>query len=230
MDAAVLVGAALLGVLVSPLLLRLVERVPVLATGGYESEEEPTITPVVRDRAVRILAPALFALAAWRWEASAVLVPFLLLYAVLLVVSIIDLEHYRIPDRIVFPALGVSAALIVFVSLVEGYDMVFVRNAGIGAVAYFTLLLVPHLVYPRGMGFGDVKLALLMGLFLGWIYPDVFQVLTLVMWALLLGTGLGVLAGVGFALVRGRRAEFPFGPALALGCILAITFSDSLIT
>lgn len=230
MDAAVLVGAALLGVLVSPLLLRLVERVPVLVAGGYESDEDPTISPVVRERAVRILAPALFVLAGVRWEASAVLVPFLFLYAALLVVSVIDLEHYRIPDRIVFPALGISAALILFVSLLEGYDLVFVRNAAIGSVAYFTLLLVPHLVYPKGMGFGDVKLALLMGLFLGWIYPEVFQVLALVTWALLLGTGLGVLAGVGFALVRGRRAEFPFGPALATGCILAITFSDSFIS
>ena len=91
------------------------------------------------------------------------------------------------------------------------------------------LLLVPHLIYPRGMGFGDVKLALLMGLFLGWIYRDPFQVMALVMWALVLGSGLGVLAGVGFALVRGRRAEFPFGPALALGCVLAILFSDTFV-
>ena len=49
------------------------------------------------------------------------------------------------------------------------------------------------------------------------------------MWALVLGSLLGVLAGVGFALIRGRRAEFPFGPALALGCLLAITFSDALV-
>jgi leader peptidase (prepilin peptidase)/N-methyltransferase len=229
MDAAVLVGAALLGVVVSPFLLRLVVRVPAMATVGYVSDEESPISPVARDRAVQVLTPVLFALAALRWGASAVLVPFLLLAAVLVVVSMIDLEHFRIPDRIVFPALAMSAALIIFVSFIEGFDTVFVRNAFIGSIAYFVLLLVPHLIYPKGMGFGDVKLALLMGLYLGWIYSDPFQVLGLVMWALVLGSGLGVVAGLGFALVRGRRAEFPFGPALALGCLLAIQFSDALV-
>ena len=65
------------------------------------------------------------------------------------------------------------------------------RNAVIGSVAYFVLLLVPHLIYPRGMGFGDVKLALLMGLYLGWIYPDPFRSGRLIMWALVLGSGSG---------------------------------------
>ena len=50
------------------------------------------------------------------------------------------------------------------------------------------------------------------------------------MWALVLGCVLGVVAGVAFALVRGRRAEFPFGPALALGCLVAILFSDSCVS
>jgi len=230
MDAAVVVGAALLGVLVSPYLLRLVVQVPAMATVGYVSDEDPTITPATRERAVRILTPVAFAVMAWRWEATTVLVPFLFLAAVLVVVSLIDLEHYRIPDRIVFPALGISAGLIAFVSILEGFDPVFLRNAVIGSVAYFTLLLVPHLIYPKGMGFGDVKLALLMGLYLGWIYADPFRSIALIMWALVLGSLLGVLAGVGFALIRGRRAEFPFGPALALGCLLAITFSDALVS
>jgi leader peptidase (prepilin peptidase) / N-methyltransferase len=227
MDAAVLVGAAVLGVLVSPVLLRLVVRVPAMATVGYVSDEGSAITPHARERAVRILTPVLFALAAWRFEADVVLVPFLVLFAVLVVVSVIDLEHYRIPDRIVFPALGVSIGLITFVTLLKGADLVHVRNALIGSVAYFALLLLPHLIYPRGMGFGDVKLALLMGLFLGWLYPDPFQAVALSLWALVLGCALGVLAGVVFALVRGRRAEFPFGPALALGCTVVILFSDS---
>jgi leader peptidase (prepilin peptidase)/N-methyltransferase len=229
MDLVVVVGAALLGVLVSPYLLRLVVQVPAMATVGYVSDEEPAITPTARQRAARVLTPATFALMAARWEATTVLVPFLFLAAVLVVVSLIDLEHYRIPDKIVFPALGISTGLIAFVSVLEGFDTVFLRNAVIGSVAYFTLLLVPHLIYPKGMGFGDVKLALLMGLYLGWIYADPFRSVALIMWALVLGSLLGVLAGVGFAVVRGRRAEFPFGPALALGCLVAITFSDALV-
>ena len=209
MDAAVIVGCALLGVFVGPLLLQLVVRVPAMATVGYVSEEEATISPVVRERAVRVLTPVLF--------------------ATLLVVSVIDLEHYRIPDRIVFPALAVSFGLIVFSTLVEGFDLVFVRNAVLGSVAYFVLLLVPHVIYPKGMGFGDVKLALLMGMFLGWMYSDLFNGIALIMWALVIGSLLGVVAGIAFALLRGRRAEFPFGPALALGCVLVILFSDSFV-
>jgi prepilin signal peptidase PulO-like enzyme (type II secretory pathway) len=115
------------------------------------------------------------------------------------------------------------------VTLVEGYGAVFIRNAVIGSIAYFVLLLLPHLIYPKGMGFGDVKLALLMGLFLGWIYSDPFQGIALIMWALVVGSLLGVVAGVGFAILRGRRAEFPFGPALALGCVVATLFSDTFV-
>lgn len=229
MDAAVLVGSALLGVLVSPFLLQLVVRVPAMAGAGYVSDEGATITEKGRERAVRVLTPVLFTCAAARFHADAVLVPFLFLFAVLLVVSIIDLEHYRIPDRIVFPALAASLGLITFVTLIKGADLIYVRNAVIGAVTYFVLLLVPHLIYPKGMGFGDVKLALLMGLYLGWLYGDVFDGVTLIMWALVIGCLLGVAAGIAFALVRGRRAEFPFGPALALGCVLVILFSDSFV-
>jgi leader peptidase (prepilin peptidase)/N-methyltransferase len=225
MDAAVLVGSALLGVLVSPILLQLVVRVPAMSTVGYVSDEDATITPKGREWAVRILAPVLFAAAAVRFQADAVLVPFLFLFAVLLVVSLIDLEHYRIPDRIVFPSLAVSVGLITFVTLIKGADLIFVRNALLGAVAYFVLLLLPHVIYPKGMGFGDVKLALLMGLYLGWLNSDFVEGIVLIMWALVIGSLLGVVAGVGFALVRGRRAEFPFGPALALGCVLMILFS-----
>jgi leader peptidase (prepilin peptidase)/N-methyltransferase len=229
MDAAVLVGAAVLGVLVSPFLLRLVVQVPAMATVGYVSEEEATITPTVRERAVQVATPVAFALMAWHWEATTVLVPFLFLAAVLVVVSVIDLEHFRIPDRIVFPAIAISSVLIALVTIIEDFDPLVLRNAVLGSLGYFLLLLLPHLVYPRGMGFGDVKLALLMGLFLGWIAPGGIQVVSLIMWALMLGSGLGVLAGVGFAVIRGRRAEFPFGPALAVGCLLAVLFSDRLV-
>jgi leader peptidase (prepilin peptidase) / N-methyltransferase len=230
MDALVVIGAAVLGVLVSPYLLRLVVQVPAMATVGYVSDEDPSISPSTRELAVRVLTPVTFVMMALRWQATTVLVPFLFLAAVLVVVSLIDLEHFRIPDRIVFPALGISSVLIAVTTIIEGADPLVLRNAVIGSVLYFGLLLVPHLIYPRGMGFGDVKLALLMGLFLGWIAPGGIQVVSLVLWALMIGCGLGVLAGIGFALVRGRRAEFPFGPALALGCLLAIQFSDALVT
>ena len=178
--------------------------------------------------AVEVGSPALFGLAGLRWGASWVVVPYLVLFAALLVVSVIDIEHYRIPDRIVFPALGLSLPLIVVVSLVEGSPRSIVCALA-GAVTYFLLLFVAHLVYPAGMGFGDVKLALLMGLFLGWIYVDILRGVTLVLFALMIGCVIGVVVGGALALVRRANAAFPFGPALALSAVIAILFSDQIL-
>lgn len=177
---------------------------------------------------VEIGTPILFALAGLRWGPSWVVVPYLVLFAVLMVVSVIDIEHYRIPDRIVFPTLAISIPLIVVVSLVEDTPEA-VKGALVGAVVYFLMLFVAHLVYPRGMGFGDVKLALVMGLYLGWIYLDVFEAISLVLFALMIGCVMGVIAGGVLALVRRRSAAFPFGPALAASTVVAVLFSDQIL-
>ncbi|MCB1014162.1 MAG: prepilin peptidase [Acidimicrobiales bacterium] len=178
--------------------------------------------------ATEIASPVLFALAGVRFGASAVVVPFCVLFGALLVVSVIDIGHYRIPDRIVFPTLALSLPLIVAVSLGLGAG----RSIGyalVGALAYFLLLLVAHLVYPAGMGFGDVKLALLMGLYLGWIAPDAIRAVTLVLFALMIGCLLGVAVGAVLAVVRRRNAAFPFGPALAASTVAAVLFSQQLL-
>lgn len=177
---------------------------------------------------VEVLTPALFALAGIRWGASWVVVPFLVLFSALLVVSVIDIERYRIPDRVVFPALALSLPLIVLVSFVEGASRS-ISFALIGAATYFILLFIAHLVYPAGMGFGDVKLALLMGLFIGWIAPDAIRAVTLVLFALMIGCVIGVVIGGGLALVRRKNAAFPFGPALAASTVIAVLFSQQIL-
>ena len=74
------------------------------------------------------------------------------------------------------------------------------------------------------MGFGDVKLALVMGLFLGWLgwapNEEVLGPVRLVLYALMLGCLTGVVFGIGHAAITRRRGEFPFGPALAAACIV----------
>ena len=96
------------------------------------------------------------------------------------------------------------------------------------------LLFVPHLVYPAGMGFGDVKLALVMGLYLGWLgwAPDsptsYTGPLRLVLYALMLGCILGVVFGLVSQVATRRRGAFPFGPALALGCLVVVLFATEL--
>lgn len=174
--------------------------------------------------AVVVTCVAWFAAGA-RFGASIVLVPYLLWMAVLVLVSVVDLEDHRIPDRVVFPALGVSLPLVLVVSLLEDVPRAALW-AVVGAVAYAAVLFVFFLVNPAGIGFGDVKLGLLLGLFLGWI--DLYLVLV----GLAVGALIGALVGAVILVVRGwqqgRRTGFPFGPPLAAGAALTVVFSSSL--
>jgi leader peptidase (prepilin peptidase)/N-methyltransferase len=165
----------------------------------------------------------LWVLAAWRFGGSLAVVPVLLLFSTLLVQSVIDLEHYRLLDKITFPVLGASIVLIAGVSALEG-DVGRTALALAGAVGYFLFLFVPAFIYPRGMGLGDVKLALLMGLFLGWVHP------LLCLYALVAACILGLAAGVVLFFARGRQStQFPFGPWLAVGCVVALLGSGAIL-
>ena len=179
--------------------------------------------PGCRAYLVPLLTTTLFIAMAARIGSRLALIPFLFLAAVLVVIAFIDIDHLRIPDRVTFPSLGVSAALIAVVSVSDGHPH-WIVDALIGALAFFAILLVFHLLSPAGMGFGDVKLGLLLGLYLGWISPR------LVVWGLLLGAVLGTGIGVAVAIARrSRKAAFPFGPALGLGTMLAVVLAPRLL-
>lgn len=172
---------------------------------------------------VEVANGALWVAAAARFGASWALVPFLVLFSTLLTQSVIDLELYRLLDRITFPVLGASVVLIGAVSVVEGEPGRLLLALG-GSVGYFLFLFVPAFIYPRGMGLGDVKLAALMGLFLGWLHP------VLCLYALIAACLLGVVAGLVLFVARGRQStNFPFGPWLALGCVLTILLSGPIL-
>jgi leader peptidase (prepilin peptidase)/N-methyltransferase len=129
--------------------------------------------------------------------------------AVLAVVSAYDLEQGIIPNRIVLPAAAVVLAA--RIALAPGQTVEWV----VAAAAAAGFLLLAHLVYPAGMGMGDVKLALLLGVALGW-----FVVL-----ALFLGSLAAGLVGVVFIVREGaaaRKKALPFGPFLALGAVVAL--------
>ncbi len=139
------------------------------------------------------------------------------LAAALVTVSAVDLTRMIIPDRVVFPALGAVAALLV-AAAIHGHQWHRLEEAAIGAAASFAGFAAIHLAYPAGMGFGDVKLSLLIGLFLGWIRLAVvpigffiaFAVATVVSVVLIiLGKG-------------GRKTKIPFGPFMAVGAMGAV--------
>ena len=134
----------------------------------------------------------------------------LVLVAILIPVALIDLDHRIIPNRIMLPA-AIAAVLIGLATRPSGVPEQLIAG---GAAAGFLLVFV--LAYPRGMGMGDVKLAGVLGLFLG------REVAVAIMAALLLGTLVGgvIMARVGVA--EGRKTAVPFGPFLAGGAVVAL--------
>jgi len=176
--------------------------------------------------AVVITNGVLWALVANEFEHGWTLPAYFVAFSVLLAVSVVDLRLYRIPDRFVFPGLGITLVLIVIASFViessTSLALGDLRYAGAGLLTFFGLLFFFHVIYPRGMGFGDVKLALLMGLILGWPAGSSFKAVYLVLMALIFGSVLGIVFGLVWRGVQRRGGAFPFGPALAAATIFVV--------
>lgn len=192
-----------------------------------------------RAPAIDVGTAAVLAALAARFGWSAQLPAMLVFGAALVVVTVIDIDHYRIPDLVVFPSLLAVIVLLVGAAVVESVTGALV-GAGVGALAYFGFLFVFFVISPSGMGFGDVKLALLLGLVLGWtgaarevdgvlVDAGIVDSLRLVLYGGLAGSVLGSVVGLAVIAVRGRRAHFPFGPSLCLGALGVVVFSESLL-
>lgn len=184
--------------------------------------------PRRRELVVEIFTAGLFVAMSVQIHDSLVLLAYLLFSAFIVAVSAIDLEHYRIPDRIVFPMLAISVPAIIGISFAKDVPEA-ISRALLGSVTFFGVLLIFHLISPRGMGFGDVKLGLVLGLYTGWLALDLIEAPYLAIIALFFGAIIGVVVGLVVALSRGRKAAFPFGPALCAGACLVVLFSNNLV-
>jgi leader peptidase (prepilin peptidase)/N-methyltransferase len=173
---------------------------------------------------VELVTGVLFAAVGARYAHSWALPAFLVLTAGLIAISVIDLEHFIIPNRIVYPLGITSVILLAFAALLE-HDWTAYGRAWLGALAAFAFFFVLHLVAPGGMGFGDVRLSFVLGLFLGWLgWAEVFGGLFA---GFLYGAVIGlVLIAVGR---RGRRQHIPFGPFLAAGTMTFVLFGEQLV-
>jgi leader peptidase (prepilin peptidase) / N-methyltransferase len=158
---------------------------------------------------------ALFAVIALRIGLHPRLAPALLLTALIVPASVIDLRHRIIPDAINLP----GAALVFAVAVAAQPDRW--PELLIGGVAATLFLGIAWLVYPAGMGLGDVKMVLMIGLALG----KFVGVAMFAAFALSTVFSLGLLVSKGFG---GRKATFPFGPFLALGAMVAILWGPQL--
>jgi leader peptidase (prepilin peptidase)/N-methyltransferase len=148
---------------------------------------------------------------------------FLYLGAVGVALAMIDIDVKRLPDAIVLPSYPVAAALLTVAAAVDGRWEDLLR-AGLGMVALYAFYFLLALVYPAGMGFGDVKLAGVLGLYLGWL--GWAEVVT----GAFLGFLFGGVVGGGLVLVRraGRKSKIPFGPFMLAGALVAILWGGAL--
>ena len=267
MSGVAILAAVVVGIAVGPFLRRLIDRVPgrepvfdapeqLIPVGSWFKEEpagtrvlvgspddrDDTTTTVLRRWRAPVIdlgTAALLAVLAhrigWNWPLAA----YLVFGTALIAATVIDIDHFRIPDRIVFPALALSLPLLGLAAVIDGIPGALIA-AVLGALAYFAFLFVFFIIWPRGMGFGDVKLALLLGLHLGWagavlsidganVYRGLEWGLQLVLLGALIGSALGAVMGLFVLVVAGRRGAFPFGPSLCLGAVVAIVFSSQLL-
>jgi leader peptidase (prepilin peptidase)/N-methyltransferase len=130
---------------------------------------------------------------------------------------VIDVEHHRLPDRLVGSAAVAAAALLALAAAVRGDWAAYLR-AGEGATVVFAALFLLAFVAPRSFGFGDVKLGGVLGGYLGWTgWPAVY-------YGIFAGFLLGALLAVGLLLARraSRGSALAFGPMLLLGALLVL--------
>jgi leader peptidase (prepilin peptidase)/N-methyltransferase len=151
------------------------------------------------------------------------LLAFLYLAAVSVALALIDLDTHRLPNKIVLPAYIVGGALLGAAALVAG-EYPRLIGAGVGLAAMWLAYFLMAVLYPGGMGFGDVKLAGVLGLFLGWLG-----------WGpLIVGSFSAFLIGGLFAVVLlatrrvTRKGGIPFGPWMLVGAWLGIFAGDTI--
>ncbi len=166
-----------------------------------------------------------FGLVAWRIGPHPQLAAYLVGAASLVALALIDVEHLRLPTRIVYPAGVLVIALLVGASAVLDQWHRSVVGA-LCALAWLTLFGTIHLVSPRALGAGDVRLAPLLGFALGWLSVG----------AVVVGFFAANLVGsiVGVALVAAhrmqRRQPIPYGVFLAIGAGVAILFTPQILS
>ena len=164
-----------------------------------------------------ITTAIVFAVLVLRFGLSWTLPALLAFAACATVLSIVDLAEKRLPNAVVFPALGAVAVLLVPATWATGVWMSLVW-ALVGSAAMFAVYFVLALISPASMGMGDVKLALVIGLLLGWFGLSTWLVGLLA--AFVVG---GVIALVALVLKRVTlRGSIPFGPSMLVGALVAV--------
>ena len=177
---------------------------------------------------VEALTAGLFLAALLRFGVDWALPAYLYLAAVGVALALIDVDVHRLPNVLVLPSYPVVAALLVLASADPGgvADWAALGRAALGGLALLLFYIVLRLIYPRGMGLGDVKLAGVLGMALAWLGWG----------SLVIGAFAAFLVGGLFAitlLVSGRahrKSGIPFGPWMLVGAAIGVAAGERLWT
>jgi len=153
----------------------------------------------------------------WNHYGISIELPLAMVFACLfIVIVVIDIEHHLVLNRIVFPAIAIA---LLAAALLPGYEIV---PAAIGGAVGFGMLMPLAYFFPGAMGMGDVKLAALIGLLVG--FPQVFV-------AVLAGFVIGgIVAGILLATKRKRRKDpLPLAPFLTAGLIATVLYGEKMM-
>jgi leader peptidase (prepilin peptidase)/N-methyltransferase len=152
----------------------------------------------------------------WGWDTAA----YLALFSALLVISVIDISHFIIPDVITLPGIPIGILLATTILPVGFWNSLLGVVVG-GGLLWGMAAASPILFGKEGMGGGDIKLLAMIGAFLGW-KPTLLTVLV--------GALLGSIVGISLIVskVMKREQYLPFGPFLAMGALVALFFYHDL--
>lgn len=145
-----------------------------------------------------------------------VFIIYALLVTSLIIITFIDLDYQIIPNVITLPGILIGLGTTYF------FLPHSITNALIGLLGGGGLLLLMAIIYPGGMGGGDIKMVAMLGAFLGWqkVFLTIF-----------IGSLIGSIVGITLILLKkqGRKSKIPFGPYLAMGAIQSIFFGSSMV-
>lgn len=182
-------------------------------------------TPIsIRYPIIEMAVAAFWAATARKYGPTLEMLGFAAFWAVLLILSAIDLAHRRLPNKVLLPGSLIALALFTAESAVSArFDHLL--DAAIGAVAFGLPMLAIGLLVPKGMGMGDIKMSGYLGFHLGWL--SLIHVAVGAFMGFLLGALIGVL--LMSAGRKSRKDALPFGPFLAAGAVVAVFAGDQII-
>lgn len=210
-------GCAIAGALSGVALDAMAARIP-------RAKGDQTRPPNLIERVeVAAVTAALLGAAAARFGAVPELAAYCVLFAGLVAISVVDIRVGLIPRKLLYPTFALMALAFIATAAVSGAWRPLL-DAAIGGGSGFLVFFTIWWILPRSMGFGDVRLAGLIGVGLGWLG---FRQLYL---GFLVACVVGVVIGVLKMAVQGtgRKTALPFGPALAVGAVVGVLWGGYL--